>query len=123
MHRLLVPHQAGGVEASHQALGRGFLVAGGAVELAGAKQPGYPLGFQRRLELGGGQVVVVDGVGGPQHHALLQARQGAQQFELQPLRQAGGEALHVDLRRVAALGFEKDLVAFLLGEAHDFVFD
>ncbi len=123
VHRGLAPHQAGGVESRHQALGGGLLVAGGAVELAGAEQAGDPFGFQRGLELGGGQVVVVHGVGRPQHDALLQPRQGAQQLQLQPFRQAGGEALHVQLGGVAAFRFQEDLVAVLVGEAHDLVFD
>ena len=35
--------------------------------------------------------------------------QGMQQSQLQPLWQAGGEALHVQLWRVAALRLQKDL--------------
>ena len=77
MHRRLAAEVARGIEARHQALGGGFFVAGGAIELAGRKQASHPLGHQGGQQLGGGQHVVVDGVGGPQHHALLQPRQGA----------------------------------------------
>ena len=54
VHRLLAADQPGGVDAGHQALGRGFLIARGAIELAGAEQAAHPLGFQGGLELGGG---------------------------------------------------------------------
>ena len=46
--------QAGGIETCHQTLGRGFFVTGGAVELSGAEEPPYPLGFEGWFELGGG---------------------------------------------------------------------
>ena len=41
-----VPRSACGVEAGDQALSAGFLVAGGAVDLAGKEQTGDRLGFQ-----------------------------------------------------------------------------
>ena len=54
---------------------------------------------------------------------MLQARQAAQQLQLDRFRQAGGEALHIDLRGVAPLRLEEDLVAVLVREANDLVFD
>ena len=123
MRRLLAADQPGGVDAGNQALGGGFLIARGAIELASAEQAAHALGFQGWLELGGGQVVVINRVRRPQHHGLLQARQAAQQLQLDRLRQAGGEALHIDLWGVAPLRLKEDLVAVLVREAHDLVFD
>eukprot|EP00958_Prasinococcus_capsulatus_P009578 scaffold929_cov387-Prasinococcus_capsulatus_cf.AAC.4 len=71
----------------------------------------------------------------PQHLALLEARQRAQQRQLQALGQALAQRsrrstrtagrrsthLHVELRRGAPFRLQEDLVTLLLREAHDLV--
>ena len=61
---LALLHEARGVEAGEQALRRGLLVAGGAVDLAGEEQARDRLGLQRRLQPARIEVVVLDRVAG-----------------------------------------------------------
>src|SRR5262249_31203306 len=66
--------QQGGVDAGGKPLGGRFLVAGGAVDLAGEEQAGQTLHVKRGGELARVDVVVLDGVAGPQNRGLFQPR-------------------------------------------------
>ena len=54
---------------------------------------------------------------------IFHADHGPYQLILNIKRQAGRDAVRVNLVRRQALGFQKNLVTFLVGEAVDFVFD
>src|SRR3546814_13582773 len=62
--RLLLLHEARGVDTRDQPLRRGFLVAGGAVDLAGEEQAGDGAGFQRVIQSPRVEEVVLDRVAG-----------------------------------------------------------
>ena len=70
-----------------------YALACGSIELAREKQPPDFLGLQAGITLVSWQVVILHSVRGAQHCAALQAGQGAQEGELQPLGQPGAEAL------------------------------
>ena len=112
----------GGVQACKQPLRRCLLVACGAVDLASKKQafdlPGFKAAFQRaRIE-----IVIFDGVAGPQNVRVFQPANAAHQRILNIERQAGGNAIGVKLVRAQAFRFQKNLVAVFACEAIDFVF-
>ena len=54
------------VQPRQQPLRRRLLIAGRAVDLAGQEQPADPLGLQRRPQFARIDMVVFDGVAGPQ---------------------------------------------------------
>ena len=54
---------------------------------------------------------------------VLEAADRVDELELHVERQAGGDAVRVDLAGVEAFGLEKDLVARLSGEAVNLVLD
>merc|ERR1719375_1335 len=112
-----------GVQACHEALRRSFLIAGRAIELAAQKKAPDALCLESRPALRRRDVVVLHGVRGPQHAALLHPREGVQHLQLQVLGHPRGEALDVNLWSVQALRLEKHLVAVLVREPHDLVFD
>jgi hypothetical protein len=85
--------------------------------------PSNFLGHHGGKALGGGQVVVFHRIGGTQHGAVLQPRQGAQHGQLQLFGQPGGKALHVDFGNIAPLWLQENLVAVFVGKANDFVFN
>ena len=120
--RLLLDLQRG-VDAGHQPLGGGLLVAGGAVDLAGEVEAFDRLRFQRRVQLRRRGVVVFDGVAPAQHLGVLQAGDEAEHPLLHVLGQAGGDAVAVIFERVAAFRLQENLVAVLVGEADDLVLD
>ena len=62
--RLPLERRRRGVDAGDQPLSGGFLVAGGAVHLAGQEEPGNRLALERGMELSRREVVVLDGVPG-----------------------------------------------------------
>ncbi len=63
----------GGVDAGHDALAGGLLVAAGAVDLAGEEEAGDGLDLEGAVELGGVDGVVLDGVAGAEHLGVLEA--------------------------------------------------
>ena len=105
------------------ALRGGFLVARRAVDLPGEEEAADRLGFERRLERARIEIVVLDRVAGPQDVRVLAALDRAHERELHVERQRRRDAVRVDLVRREAFGFEEDLVARPLGEAHDLVLD
>ena len=114
---------AGGVQSGQQALGGGFLVAGGAVELARAVQAPHHLAFQRGFQTGGVHAVVLDGVGRAHDLDVLKAPDAAVKGILHILRQAAGGTLQIHLFGVLAAGFHKNGVAVLARKAHHLVLD
>ena len=118
---LLLP--AGDVQGRPQPLGRGLFVTGGAVDLARQPQTGQSLGLQRAVQLHRVGVVVFDGIAGTHHDGMLQTGDGVDHGLLHVQRQAGGDAVGIDLRAVQAFGLQEDLVPFALGEARHLVLD
>ena len=113
----------GGVDAGHQALNGGFLIAGGAVELARAVKTGDALGFQGGQQGGGVHALVFDGIGRAHDLGLLQTGYGPQHPDLHILRHAGGEALDIHFLSIQAAGLDKELVAGFLRETDNLGFD
>ena len=99
-----------GVDAGGDTLGARLLVAGGAVDLAGQEQPRQPLDLERRGELAGVHVVVLDGIAEAPDGHPLQPRNGAQEGLLHVGRKRGGDAVGIDGVVVQALGLQEDLV-------------
>ena len=114
---------AGGVQSGQQALGGGFLVTGGAIELACAVQSPHHLAFQRGFQTGGVYAVVLDGVGRAHDLDVLKAPDAAVKGVLHILRQAAGGTLQIHLFGVLAAGFHKNGVAVLARKAHHLVLD
>ena len=79
--------------------------------------------FQRALQFGGIDRVVLDGIAGAQHLGVLQAGNRLQNRQLHVDRQRSAHAVDVDLVRVQALGLEEELVHLLVGKLDDLVFD
>ena len=112
-----------GVEAGGEPLRAGLLVSGRAVDLAGEEEARQPLDLKRRIELAGVDMVVFDGVAGPQDFAAFEARDRADDLRLDVLGKRGGDAVRVDGRVVEAFRLEENLVAVALAEAHHLVLD
>ena len=111
------------VDAGDEALRGGFFVTRGAVDLAREKQARERLGLERRLEIARIEEVVFDGVARPRDVRVLEAADGAHEFELHVVRQAGRDAVRIHLVRVQAFGLDEDLVRGLVGESNYLVFD
>ena len=114
---------ARGVDPRDKALRRGLFVPRCPVDLPGQEEAADPLGFEPPGELGRLDEVVLDGIAGPEHHRLFEARQGVHEIELHIPRQAHREAVDVDLARIDAFRLEEDLVPLLLGEPDDLVLE
>src|SRR5487761_1973154 len=121
--RWLAPGAERRVDARHDTLRRRLLIAGGAIDLPCEEETRDGLGLQREAQLVGGGVVVFDGIAPAHHLDALQAWNTAQHGKLYIFWQAGIHPLDVDLAGAPALWLQKDLVALLVGEAYDFVFD
>ena len=111
------------IDAGEDALRGGLFVAGRAVDLAREEQAGDELRLQAVLQVARIEVVVLDRVAGPRHVRALEARDRAHQRELHVERQAGRDAVRVDLVRRQAFRLDEDLVRGLVGEAMHLVLD
>ena len=114
---------ARGVHAGNKALYGGLLVTGRAVELPRAVQPRDGFRFQRRLERGGVDAVVLNGVGGAHDLRVLKPRNGMDHPHLYVLGHRGGKALNVQLLGIKPHRFDEELVAGLVREADDLRLD
>lgn len=111
------------IGAGQQALGASFLVAGGAVDLAGEEQAADDLGLQAVPEISGIEEVVLDRIARPHDVGVFHATDGTHDLQLHVERQGRGNAVGIQLVGRQAFRLEEDLVAFLVGEAMDLVFD
>src|SRR6266403_2042290 len=108
---------------AHDTLSSRLLVSGRSVDLPGEEQVLDCLRLEPRRQLGGGIIVVLDGIARPGHGRALETRNGAQELELHRNGQGSGQPVHVQLVGVEAFGLEEHLVALGVGELHDLVFD
>ena len=120
---LLALNLARGIQTGQQALRSGFLVTSRAVDLACEEQTLNLPGFQAGLQPARIEVVILDGVAGAQDVRLLQADHGVHDGQLRVERQAGGDAVGVDLVCLEPFGLQVDLVRILVREAVDLVLD
>ena len=121
--RLVAAYRSGCVEAGDQALCGRFLVAGGAVDLAGEVEPGHRFGFQRRLEAAWIEIVVLDRIARARDVRFFETADRAHQIELHVERQRGRDAVRINLRCLQAFGLDEYLMRGLVGEAHHLVLD
>ena len=96
---------------------------GGAVDLSGEVEVVDVAAFEAVFEVLRVEVVVFDGVAGTGDARLFEAGDGLDVGDLCCKRQAGGDAVRIEFVGGQAFGFDEDLVAVLVGKAHDFVFD
>ena len=97
---------------------RRLLIAGGAVELPRAVQAGHRLYLQRGQQRQRVDAVVLNGVGRPHHHCVLQSRHRVQHLQLHLLWHRGRKALHIQLLGVQPHRLDKQLVPGLVRKAH-----
>ena len=112
-----------GIDAGHDALRGSLFIAGGAVDLAGQPESLDPPAFQGGCEFRGVDEIVLDGIGVTHDPRLFQPGNAVHDPLLHLRRQGGGNAVHVALKGVQALGFDEDLVALALGEFDHLVLD
>ena len=116
-------HLQGGVDACQQALRPGLFITGGAVDLAGEEQALNELRLQCRPQVSRVEKVVFDSVTRPGDVSVFKPLDAAHQFMLHVERQAGGNAVGIDLVGVQPLRLDEDLVTGLVGKAHHLVLD
>ncbi len=123
LQRLGIKRGLGRVDSCEDPLPGRLLVPRRPVHLASQEQPPDCPALEARGELRRGEVVVLDGVPRLRHLHLLQARDRPEQLELDLGRQAGRDAVHVQLVRLQALRLQEHLMPLRLGELHDLVLD
>src|SRR5207302_5449902 len=116
-------HPKRSVDARKKPLGGSLLVAGSAIDLTGEEESLEALRFQRRLQIAGVEVVILDRVARPHDVRPLEAPDRVHQLELHVERQAGGDAVWVDFVAAEAFGLKKQLMAGFACEAVDLVLD
>ena len=93
----LTPHGERRIHSRNDALPRRFLVARSSVDLPSEVQSGECLDLERRIELRGRKVVVLDRVARARHARLLESRNRMQQLELDLRWQRRRQAIDVQL--------------------------
>ena len=113
----------GRVDAGDDSLSRGFFVTGRSVDLPGQIQAGDALGLQRSRQLRRLDEVVFDGVSRPQHHGIFKAWKRVHEIRLHISRQAHRKPVHINLARADSFRLQENLMALLVGETNDLVFE
>jgi len=120
---LLPPDVAHRVDARQEALGRGLLVPGGAVDLSCAEQPRHPKVAQVAPQRPRVDEVILDGIARAHHVAVCQARHGMQHLELHIRRHAVRDPLDIHLVRVPPLLLEKRQMGLAVWEPDELGLD
>src|SRR5471032_23209 len=111
------------VGSGQQTLGAGFFVTGGAVDLPGEEQAADHFGFEAVFQVTRVEVVVLDGVARTHDVCVFHAANRLHDLDLHVERQRRGNPVRVQLVSGQAFWLDKDLVAFLVGKAVNFVFN
>ena len=119
--RLFLPQSQRRIDARHDPLHGGFLIARGAVDLAGVEQVANGLGLQARQKLRRRREVVFDGITVADDVRALTPANRMDDGLLHVNRQTGRNAVAVQLMRVAAFRLQKDRVRLAPGEPDDLV--
>ena len=98
------------VDAGDDALGGGFLVAGGAVDLSGEEESGVVLGLEAMVKRAGVDGVVLDGIGVGEEFGVGESGNRVNHPFLHVGRQAAAESVGVDDGAGGVLGLEHDMV-------------
>ncbi|MND75426.1 hypothetical protein D3C80_670430 [compost metagenome] len=106
-----------------QTLGTGFFVTGCAVDLPGEEQAADDFGFQAVFQIPWIEVVVLDRVARTHDVRVFHAADRLHDLQLHVERQACGYPVRIQLMGGQTFRFDKHLMAFLVGEAMDLVFD
>ena len=77
--RIATLRPQGSVDSCNQALSGGFFVAGSAVNLTGEIQIFHQLGLEGRMKLGRREIIVFDGIAGPNNFSVLESGNGLDQ--------------------------------------------
>ena len=102
---------------------RGFFVPRCAVDLSGQPQSRHSLAFKGGHELYGIGKIVFNGIAGAQHDGVFQAAHRVDHVQLHVQRQAGGNAVGIDLGAVEPFRLKKYLMALPVGKAGHLVLD
>ena len=105
--RLFVPRGTCCVDSRHDALGCGFFVAGGAIDLACKKEVVDGLGFKAVTELCWVEKVILNRITRPEELHAFKPRHSAQGANLDILRQACAESVHIDFNGVPSFRLDK----------------
>ena len=111
------------VDPRHQALGGGFLVAGGAVDLTREKEARQRLQLKPGSERPGVDIIVFNRVARSDHSCTLEPGDRLQQGLLDLGGEAGGNAVGIDGIVVQPLRLEEDLMMVAIGKPHHLVLD
>ena len=101
----------------------GFLVSGGAVDLASEEQTRDFADFKRQRQLPGVNGVVLDCIAGANHFGVFKTGDRRDHFCLDIDGHARGHAIHVNLIGVESLRLQEQLMPGLVGELYDLVLD
>ena len=120
---ILVLQSEGGTCACYQALSGRFFVAGCAIDLTSKEEPLDGFGFEPWLKLVGWAKIVFDCIAITHDLGVFQTWNHAHHLILNVAGQGGRNAVYVDLKGVASLGFEEQLMTVLVRETNHFVLD
>jgi len=114
------PH---GVGTGDKALGGGFFVSTGAIDLTGKEEAGDAIGLTCGMNLVRGHHVIFNGIAVAIYLGIFTAGESADDGGLHIGWETGGGAVAINPVVRERFGFEVNVVSGALGEANDLVFD
>src|SRR5690606_19539518 len=121
--RLLIAERENGVDSREKPLRRRLLVAARPADLACEVEPFDEPRLERDVDLRRREEVILDRVAVLEDARLAKRRDRREDLVLHVPWKARRDAVQVDPRGVETFRLEEDLMALLLGEAHDLVLD
>src|SRR5690606_12187230 len=112
-----------GIQTREQALRSGLFIAGSSVDLPRKEQVLNRAGLKGGMQSARGKILVLNRIAGAHNDCVLQATHGTKHRELNTKRQAGRHTVWVYLSAAPPFWFQEYLVAALVGETMNLVFD
>src|SRR5205814_3505589 len=105
-------HSQRRIRPSNQSLGGSFLVAGGAINLAGKVEAAHQFCFKGMQELSRRKIVVFDRITGSHYFGTFEGWNGMDKLQLNVVRQARGDAVYIILLAVPSFRLQEKLMGF-----------
>ena len=120
---LVLLHASSRINTSDQPLSGCFFITRGTIDLSSKVKIPADLCFERKMELRWEGKVIFYGIGWPKDLSSLTADDCLDNFKLYLEWQRRGKSIHINLIGGNSFRFQEDLVALLLRELNDLIFN
>src|SRR3569832_454734 len=111
------------IDAGNETQGCGFFVTSSTIDLPGKEKVLHQFSFQCQVQVGGREVVVLDGITWSEHFCIFKTWNLGQCFVLYIFWKRCGETIYIDFHGVESFRLNEYLVTLTLRKTVDLIFN